>query len=246
MATTQEFLAAKGVSMQQALDFVLGNLSSPDTIFQVAKQNGVTASMLADIVRPAVPEASATLVKGFFANYGFNTDQLESTISAQPTPPAGDFTIELKSAYGSASLNYSQAEFLVALEIAASTSSIYDEHLISEGLQDGGYIVHTILNNVDVPDIKFDMTATQYVNSEAVLLQASDSIQGVVDNISAKYKTVLDYIDSLPEGDNGPLPDGMMEQYLAFSNELHSTISNIALVGYNQIINHTSTDWVVV
>lgn len=77
MATTQEYLNARGVSMQQALDFVLNYLNSPKTIFDTCSKFGVTTGMLADIVRPYVPNASSTLVTQFFSQFGLDASVLD-------------------------------------------------------------------------------------------------------------------------------------------------------------------------
>ncbi|OYZ47738.1 MAG: hypothetical protein B7Y13_09510 [Sulfurovum sp. 24-42-9] len=68
--SAQAHLASKGVTMQAAKDFINSNLTSPQTIFNVAKQYGVTNDMLAEIVG-----VSTSVVKNFWQgqNYAFAT-----------------------------------------------------------------------------------------------------------------------------------------------------------------------------
>jgi hypothetical protein len=74
--TTEEYLLSKGVSMADALAFVMSNLDHPEVIYNVAMQYGVTSSMLADIVKPNVPNVSAAMVEAFFTSNNLNGSAL--------------------------------------------------------------------------------------------------------------------------------------------------------------------------
>jgi hypothetical protein len=75
------------VNLQQARDFVYANLNSPATIFDVAKQYGVTNAMLAEIYGQGV---SADDVRWFFSSKGFVPSQLDVTVTPLPGGPGYD------------------------------------------------------------------------------------------------------------------------------------------------------------
>lgn len=78
MKSAQQHLASYNVSMQDALAFVMGNLTSPKVIFDTCKSVGVTNAMLAEIIQPAIPGATEADVKGFFNANGFQANLLDS------------------------------------------------------------------------------------------------------------------------------------------------------------------------
>lgn len=83
--TTQQYLAAKGITIQQAADFILANVGSPATIFNVAKANGVTSQMLADIVQLFIPGVTKEDVVDYFSSVGLSAVQLSGVESSDPT-----------------------------------------------------------------------------------------------------------------------------------------------------------------
>lgn len=76
MTTAAEKLAGYGITVDQARAWIMGNLESPALVFNTAKQYGITSSMLAEIVAPAVPGATASLVEGFFTSKGLDGTSL--------------------------------------------------------------------------------------------------------------------------------------------------------------------------
>lgn len=78
----QTHLATYGVTVQQAKDFILSNTSQPAVIFSTAKQFGVTTPMLSEI-----SGFSTDVIRGFFASFGMNTDELNGVIP--PIIPSG-------------------------------------------------------------------------------------------------------------------------------------------------------------
>ena len=83
--TTRANLAKYGVTLTQAHDFIKGNLGSPATIYQVAKQFGVDSQMLADIMSIDFPGLSAETVEGFFQNQGLAGAALHNYNTGTPS-----------------------------------------------------------------------------------------------------------------------------------------------------------------
>jgi len=74
-SSAQSHLATYGVTVQQANDFILSNADQPATIFNTAKQFGVTTLMLSEI-----SGISTDVISNFFASFGMNTDELNGII----------------------------------------------------------------------------------------------------------------------------------------------------------------------
>lgn len=72
MATAQQHLAQFNVTVQQAKQFILDNLSNPKLIFDTCANFKVTNQMLAEIYGGVSPED----VQQFFNSVGLNGDQL--------------------------------------------------------------------------------------------------------------------------------------------------------------------------
>lgn len=204
MATTEQYLLSKGVSMKQALDFVMGNLNSPQTIFDVAKANGVTTSMLADIVHSVVPTATADLVKQFFSSTGLDGSLLDSTGATS----GGQSVIDLRSVSNDNAVipthtfDAGSGAFKFVLDMAQS-------HPNSLGL---GSITLDVINNFGADDsieIVNQNSASVYspVNSKNVQITAIDyqysseqvTLVGVNPTMSFLYGA--DDFNKLPVGD---------------------------------------------
>lgn len=84
----QQKLASLGVSMQQAYEFVVGHLHSPQTIVSVAIQFNITNDMLAEIVNTQMTGVTGAAVKSFFAGFGIDSSVLDTTSDDQVLPPA--------------------------------------------------------------------------------------------------------------------------------------------------------------
>ena len=82
--TTQQYLASKGVSMDQAETFIMDNLDHPDTIYNVCRDFGVNNDMIADIVQTDFPGVNGTIVSNFFDSNGFDGSALGFTQEAAP------------------------------------------------------------------------------------------------------------------------------------------------------------------
>lgn len=83
--SAQTHLASKGVTVQQAYDYIMSNISNPSTIFDTCKTFGVTNDMLGEIVN-----VNASVVKQFWQenNLGFgvlDTVNTKQTLSGDIT-----------------------------------------------------------------------------------------------------------------------------------------------------------------
>ncbi|SET60794.1 hypothetical protein SAMN05216326_1435 [Nitrosomonas marina] len=74
-SSVQTHLATYGVTVQQARDFILSHVDQPATVFNAAKQFGVTKQMLSEITG-----FSTDAISSFFASFGMNTDALNGVI----------------------------------------------------------------------------------------------------------------------------------------------------------------------
>ncbi|WP_306604298.1 hypothetical protein [Azonexus sp.] len=79
MTTAAAHLGQFNVSVQQAFDFIAGNLNTPGNIYNVAKQFKITNQMLAEIVGQAAPGVTATDIKNWFNSQGFDANSLDQT-----------------------------------------------------------------------------------------------------------------------------------------------------------------------
>jgi hypothetical protein len=85
MPSAAAHLAQYGVSVVQARSFIVANLQSPQTIYSVAREFGVTNQMLAEIYGGV----TAADVRGFFSSLGFDAAALDPAPSASaPVLPA--------------------------------------------------------------------------------------------------------------------------------------------------------------
>lgn len=78
MSSTQEYLASKGVTMEQAVGFIMANANNPQLIYSVALGNGVTTAMLVDIVQQAIPNIDASMVKNYFTSHSIDPAPLDA------------------------------------------------------------------------------------------------------------------------------------------------------------------------
>ncbi len=76
--STSAKLASLGVTLIQARDFIMANISSPATIYQVAMANGINSQMLADILSTEFPGITALEVEHFFNQRGLSPAGLQS------------------------------------------------------------------------------------------------------------------------------------------------------------------------
>lgn len=115
MANTAALLAAKGVSMQEAFNFVSSNLTNPQHIFNVAKDYGVTIDMLAEIARVGFPEVGTDTVRQFFFSNSLNPDEL--TPIEMPSLPVTQTPVEVRS------LLHTTVNFLSRVDLDASNGA---------------------------------------------------------------------------------------------------------------------------
>jgi hypothetical protein len=80
--TTSQLLASRGVTLQQAHDWVLSHLAAPQTIVDAARQFGLTNAQLGEIAGGF----SAADVKAFFGARGIDCTLLDTPVSAFALP----------------------------------------------------------------------------------------------------------------------------------------------------------------
>lgn len=82
--TAADLLSQYGISVHQARSWIMSNLSTPQTIFETARQFGITSNMLAEILEPEVPGVNASMVESFFTSHGLNGSLLSGSSGGIP------------------------------------------------------------------------------------------------------------------------------------------------------------------
>jgi len=72
--SAEEHLAKLGITVQQANDFIVENVDNPELLFVVARQNGVTNSMLSEITN-----ISTSVISDYFVAADINSLELDQT-----------------------------------------------------------------------------------------------------------------------------------------------------------------------
>lgn len=78
--SAESHLTSLGITLQQANEFILSHVSEPNTIFDIAKQYGVTTSMLSEITGYSTGDINA-----FFSSFGLETTKLDIVNSSSGT-----------------------------------------------------------------------------------------------------------------------------------------------------------------
>jgi hypothetical protein len=126
-------LAQYGVSVAQAREFIVANLSAPQVIYNTAKQYGVTHEMLAEIYGGV----SSNDVRSFFSNLGFDAVALDSKpapVSAPALIPAPAPTPTLRLPFEEAAKPF----FLKLINFNSATGILSDASLRSALIQTVG------------------------------------------------------------------------------------------------------------
>lgn len=84
--STQEYLSSLGVSMDQARQFILSNLATPGTIFNVAYENRVTSGMLAEVLSNDFYGLNSAIVESYFDGLGFDGSLLSGYSGSSSEP----------------------------------------------------------------------------------------------------------------------------------------------------------------
>lgn len=79
-------LRTKGVTMQEASDWVQARLDQPREIYNICREFGINSAMLAEIVKSFVPGVRAADVEAFFAFRGFDPQALRNAADISPAP----------------------------------------------------------------------------------------------------------------------------------------------------------------
>ena len=97
MATTQEYLATKNVTMEVAREFIMGNYQTDlANVFTVCKNYGVNNDMIADILATDLPGLTGSIVSSFFDGNGYNGNSLGFKSTSTPiaeSNPTGTLNI---------------------------------------------------------------------------------------------------------------------------------------------------------
>lgn len=120
MTSAVDYLATKGVTVAQALGFIMSNIASPGTIYGVAKQFGITNQMLGEIVG-----VNTEAVKSYWAAQGFDPNPLDASATGSGTQ------VDLNQAYIQnpvisslyAALDASKGAFNYVIDMASVTKS---------------------------------------------------------------------------------------------------------------------------
>jgi hypothetical protein len=75
--STEKYLSYFGISVKQALDFIITNLNSPSTIFEAAKKFRLTTNDLLQIARQDFPDLTFHEVAKYFSDSGLNSEKLD-------------------------------------------------------------------------------------------------------------------------------------------------------------------------
>jgi len=111
MEWTEEYLSYKGVSMQEARDFIMDNVTNDlHTVFSVCVSFGVNNDMIADILQSDFPGLTGEVVSEYFDANGFSGSLLGFTDIAPtaPTTPIGPIDVVADGTYQG---TYSGAEY---------------------------------------------------------------------------------------------------------------------------------------
>ena len=138
MSSTQEYLASKGVTMEQAVGFIMDNANNPQLIYSKALVNGVTTAMLVDIVQQAIPNIDASMVKGYFTSNHIDPSLLDASqidVPLRSVPyvlgPSGWTPTNMDA--GSGAFN-----FVIDLSVAQTTQN-YDGKTTKSGVNRPGF-----------------------------------------------------------------------------------------------------------
>ena len=79
--TAAELLAQYGVTVEEAREWIMAHIDSPETIYSTAQSFGVTSEHLAELVDPYFPGVTAGEVEAWFSSQGFDGSALESYVA---------------------------------------------------------------------------------------------------------------------------------------------------------------------
>ncbi|MDD3484001.1 calcium-binding protein [Azovibrio restrictus] len=77
LISAKDYLEKFGISMEEAVSFVAGNIGQPQVIHQVFKSAGLTTRMLTEIVQQVIPEITSKEVSAYFFGAGLDSVELD-------------------------------------------------------------------------------------------------------------------------------------------------------------------------
>jgi len=78
------YLSSFDVTMNEAKAFVRSNIATPETIYNVSREYGISSSMLSEIVQDDFPGVDESEVRNFFNNAGLDGAMLAGCIASPP------------------------------------------------------------------------------------------------------------------------------------------------------------------
>lgn len=77
--TAQQLLDNYGITIEVARDFIMSHLNDLNTVYNTCKQFGITNNMIAEIVASVAPGFNGSDVINFFASFGIDSTDLDSS-----------------------------------------------------------------------------------------------------------------------------------------------------------------------
>ncbi len=74
-----QHLAQFGLDMEIAREWIVANLHTPKTVYDVARAGGLTSSMIAEVLQPLAADLNAAIVETFFSAHGFDGSALRGS-----------------------------------------------------------------------------------------------------------------------------------------------------------------------
>ena len=78
-----QHLAQFGLDMEIAREWIVANLHTPKTVYDVARAGGLTSSMIAEVLQPLAADLNAAIVETFFSAHGFDGSALRGSASCR-------------------------------------------------------------------------------------------------------------------------------------------------------------------
>ncbi|MBB1489117.1 hypothetical protein [Oceanospirillum sediminis] len=163
--STKEYLSKLGFTMNEANAFIMGNLSSPEIIYNTVKSVGVTSEMLAEIVELDV---SASDVVAWFDAQGFDGSALDTDVYGERAEIASTYNFS-----GDGNAKYSLVlqngkDYTIDLGLASQT----DKFLISV---QNVYSGESYVSEADATTLSFTSQSTSLYNIDLIPIFSATS-----------------------------------------------------------------------
>lgn len=144
MTTAAQQLAKYDLNVDIAREWIVANLGTPKTVFDVCKAAGLNSSMIAEILNPLAPGLNSTVVESFFTGSGLDGSSLRPPLigtedKADLIPDelgALNWLVSLNSNVGTLSNTALRQAVLAELGESASYNDMFNPNNY-EGAEDG-------------------------------------------------------------------------------------------------------------